>query len=86
MSKLIGKNIKLRALELTDIDFLYDIENNDTYWGLSNTQTPFSRYTLEQYIKNAHLDIYEAKQIRFAIESKKGQTIGMIDLFDFNPQ
>ena len=34
-----------------------------------------------------HLDIYEAKQLRLVIEDNTSlNTIGMIDLFDFNPQ
>lgn len=86
MGKLTGKNIRLRALEPTDLEFLYNIENNEAYWEVSNTQTPYSRYILKQYLENAHLDIYEAKQLRFAIENKKHQIVGMIDLFDFSPQ
>ena len=84
---LCGKKINLRALEPEDLDFLYQIENNESFWEVSHTQTPFSKYILKQYLENAHLDIYEAKQLRLLIEdtSTKKQ-IGMIDLFDFNPQ
>ncbi len=78
-------NIKLRALEPTDLDFLFQAENDTTFWEVSNTQTPFSKYILSQYIANAHQDIYEAKQLRLIIEHK-GISIGMIDLFNFNPQ
>ena len=31
---LQGENIKLRAPELDDIDWMFDIENNDSYWYL----------------------------------------------------
>lgn len=86
MSKLTGKLIRLRALEPDDLGFLYNIENNEAYWEVSNTQTPYSRYLLKQYLENSHLDIYEAKQVRFAIENNKNQIVGMIDLFDFSPQ
>lgn len=84
---LCGKNIQLRALEPEDLDFLYPIENNQDFWEVSHTQTPFSKYILKQYLENAHLDIYETKQLRLVIEeiSTKKQ-VGMIDLFDFNPQ
>ena len=84
---LSGKKINLRALEPEDLSFLYEIENNESFWEVSHTQKPFSKYLLKQYLENAHLDIYEAKQLRLVIEelsSKKA--IGMIDLFDFNPQ
>ncbi|WP_439129568.1 GNAT family N-acetyltransferase [Polaribacter sp.] len=85
--KLSGNKINLRALEPEDLDFLYQIENNESFWEVSHTQTPFSKFVLKQYLENAHLDIYEAKQVRFIIEeniSKKA--IGTIDVFDFNPQ
>ena len=85
MAILLGKNINLRALEPEDIDFLFSSENNELFWEISSTQLPFSKYTLQNYIKNAHQDIYEAKQYRFVICDSKNLPIGMIDLFDFNP-
>lgn len=86
MATLIGKNINLRALEPEDLDFLFSTENNESFWEISNTQTPFSKYILQKYIKNSHQDIYEAKQYRFVICTAENIPIGMIDLFDFNPQ
>ena len=84
---LTNKKIKLRALEPEDLEFLYKIENNESFWEVSHTQTPFSKYILKQYLENAHLDIYESKQLRLLIEEKSTKKqIGMIDLFDFNPQ
>ena len=68
MNTLLGKNIKLRALEKEDLDFLYQIENNESFWQVSHTQTPFSKYMLKLYLENAHLDIYQAKQLRLIIE------------------
>jgi diamine N-acetyltransferase len=84
---LYDKKISLRALEPQDLDFLFQIENNESFWEVSHTQTPFSKYVLKQYLENAHLDIYEAKQLRLVIEEKSTKKqLGMIDLFDFNPQ
>jgi len=84
---LTSSKIKLRALEPEDLDFLYQIENNSSFWEVSHTQTPFSKFILKQYIENAHLDIYEAKQVRFIIEENTSKkAIGTIDIFDFNPQ
>ena len=39
---LCGKKINLRALEPEDLEFLYQIENNESFWEISHTQTPFS--------------------------------------------
>ncbi|UMB60617.1 GNAT family N-acetyltransferase [Lutibacter sp. A80] len=86
MAILSGKHINLRALEPTDLEFLFSTENNEDFWEVSSTQLPFSKYILQQYIENAHQDIYEAKQYRFVICNEKDTPIGLIDLFDFDPQ
>ena len=57
-----------------------------SFWELSSTQTPYSKYILKNYIENSHQDIYEAKQYRFVICNIDNIAIGMIDLFEFNPQ
>lgn len=87
MNTLKGTHINLRAIEPEDLEFLFEIENNESFWEISHTQAPFSKFILKQYLENAHLDIYEAKQLRLIIEDIKAKkTVGMIDLFDFNPQ
>lgn len=86
MVTLQGDTIFLRALEPEDLEFIYSIENNEDIWEISNTQTPYSRFLIRQYLENAHQDIYEAKQLRLAICEKDGFTaLGLIDLFDFDP-
>jgi diamine N-acetyltransferase len=78
--------IKLRALEPEDLELLYEWENNDSYWVISNTVAPFSKYTLKRYIENSHKDIFETGQLRLMIEiPAEKKTIGTIDLFDFDP-
>lgn len=87
MTTLTGNTIYLRALEPEDLDFIYTIENNDSIWEVSNTQTPYSRFLIRQYLENAHQDIYEAKQLRLAIcLIGSFEAIGLIDLFDFDPK
>lgn len=87
MITLKGTNIYLRALEPEDLEFVYAIENNESVWEVSNTQTPYSRFLIKQYLENAHQDIYEAKQLRLAICLNNSQeAIGLIDLFDFDPK
>ena len=67
MNTLKGTTICLRALEPNDLDFVYEMENDESIWEISNTQTPYSRFLIRQYLENAHQDIYEAKQMRLAI-------------------
>lgn len=85
MITLQGNNIFLRALEPEDLEFIYAIENDENIWEVSNTQTPYSKFLIRQYLENAHQDIYEAKQLRLAICRKSSfEAIGLIDLFDFD--
>jgi len=87
MITLTGNTIYLRALEPEDLEFIYAIENNESVWEVSNTQTPYSRFLIRQYLENAHQDIYEAKQLRLAIcLNSTFEAIGLIDLFDFDPK
>jgi len=86
MELLENDIIKLRALETSDLDLLFSVENNTQFWEISNTLVPYSKEILSQYLKNAHLDIFEVKQLRLVITLKKDDTVvGLIDLFDFNP-
>jgi len=84
MVSLKGKYINLRALEPEDLDFVYEIENDTSLWALSDTQTPYSRFLIKQYLENAQQDIFEAKQLRLAICTLEGIAIGLIDVFDFD--
>jgi diamine N-acetyltransferase len=87
MDSLKGKRIRLRAIEPTDEELLYRWENDPKIWQVSNTLSPFSHYVLRQYLEQAHLDIFQAKQLRLVIESSDGdKPVGLIDLFDFDPQ
>lgn len=87
MITLKGQYIFLRALEPEDLEFVYSIENNEEIWEISNTQTPYSKFLIRQYLENAQQDIYEAKQLRLAIcLNQSSEAVGLIDLFDFDPK
>lgn len=86
---MIGdKTLNLRAVEPSDINLLYQWENQMEIWTVGNTLTPFSKAILEKYIKHASLDIYQTKQLRLMIDASindEKTTIGMVDLFEFDP-
>ncbi|MAN59923.1 MAG: GNAT family N-acetyltransferase [Flavobacteriaceae bacterium] len=87
MISLQGEELLLRALEPTDLPFLYAVENDESFWEISSTTVPFSNYTLHDYLENAHRDIYEVKQLRLVIVHREtDRTIGLVDLFDFDPK
>lgn len=86
MEILKGNSISLRALEPTDLELLYQWENDPNVWTISNTQTPYSKYMLKKFIEASLQDIYTAKQLRLMMdELDGGKTVGIIDLFDFEP-
>lgn len=86
MNLLENDTVYLRALETEDLDVLFNIENDPQFWEVSNTLAPYSRELLRQYLKNAHQDIFEAKQLRLVISRKLDEAVlGLVDLFDFNP-
>jgi diamine N-acetyltransferase len=78
--------VKFRALEIDDLQWLYVIENDESLWKYSNTIVPFSKEILTKYILNSNRDIFEVKQLRMVIFSDEFNRIGLIDLFDFSPE
>lgn len=87
MLTLKGETIFLRALEPEDLDFIYEVENDESIWEISSTQTPYSRYLIQQYLENAQQDIYEAKQLRLAICTYEDFVpVGLVDLFEYDPK
>ena len=89
MKYLHGQKVYLRALEPTDLEFLFRLENDSDVWEVSNTIAPYSKFVLKQYLDNSHKDIYEVKQLRLVIclsEEDNDRTLGFVDLFDFDPK
>jgi diamine N-acetyltransferase len=82
-------DISLRAPEPDDLGIMYLFENNTDVWLYSETSRPYSKYTLAEYIKTAHDDIYTTRQLRFVIEKNNipgaSKAIGFVDLYDFDP-
>lgn len=86
--------IRLRAMEPEDCEAMYRWENDTSLWTLGDSTRPFSRATLEEFIAQSSLDIYQARQLRLIIEPLGGPTsptgttpkaIGCVDLFAFDP-
>ncbi|REJ82444.1 MAG: N-acetyltransferase [Bacteroidetes bacterium] len=92
--QLIGELIQLRALEPSDLNLLYRWENDSSIWSVSGTLVPFSKFVLEEFVNQAHQDIYTNKQIRLMIDLKyleeddtdDSRCIGCVDIFDFDPK
>ena len=66
--QLVGEMIQLRALEPSDLKLLYKWENDSSVWSVSGTLMPFSKFVLEEFVNQAHQDIYTNKQLRLMID------------------
>jgi len=86
MKLLEDNKILLRPLEPEDLELLYKWENDTSLWKAGSTVSPYSYYILKEYISESHKNIYEQGQQRLMITLKdSGESVGMIDLYDFNP-
>lgn len=83
---LEGCITRLRALEPEDVEMMYAWENDPKIWGVSGTLAPFSRHTLTRFIDEQQFDIFQTRQQRLVIDDLDGKTVGMLDLFEFDPQ
>lgn len=76
--------VRLRAMEPEDLDLLYSVENDTEVWSVGNTSVPYSRYVLHDYIANTVNDIYTDCQVRLIVENEHEQTVGVVDLVNFD--
>lgn len=78
--------VSLRAMEPEDLDTLYTLENDRTVWGVSATNVPYSRSVLIDYITSSKSDIYADGQVRLMVDNEEGETVGTVDLTNFDPK
>lgn len=76
--------ISLRALEPEDLDFLYEMENDEREWSVSASRTHFSRFALRQYLADQPADVFQSGELRLVIADGK-EAVGLIDLTNFSP-
>jgi diamine N-acetyltransferase len=79
---LKGNNILLRPLKVSDLNFLFEVENNTDNWKYGTENKEYTKEELTKYIANAKQDIATAGQFRFVIDLEN-TPIGFIDLFDY---
>lgn len=75
----------LRAVGPEDLEYIYALENNTALWEVGNTITPYAKFRIQEYLENAHRDIYDVKQLRLAICDTHANIKGVVDLYDFDP-
>jgi len=73
-------------MEPDDIDKIYQWENNPENWVISNTNIPFSKNFLKEFILRSSNDIVVDKQVRLIIvETSTKESIGTLDIFEYDP-
>jgi diamine N-acetyltransferase len=87
MSQLLSNDIiTLRALEPTDLDTLYQWENDTALWVVSDTVAPYSREALWHYLEQYTGDIYAQRQLRLMVTlNQDGTPVGTVDFLNFDP-
>lgn len=84
----LSNKVRLRAMEPEDLDLIYRIENDPSFWQHGSTTVPYSRYALRQYLSTAQNDIFLDKQVRLVIETCTTpggwQPAGLADLCNFD--
>ena len=77
--------VRLRALELDDVQALYKLENDSSAWIYGCNTQPVSVSALTDYVLSAGTDVYKVSQLRLAIcVDGDDEPVGMIDLYDFD--
>ena len=64
---LHSQRLHLRALEPSDADFMYEVENDAQAWRYSDTIAPLSRKILRDYALTYDADPFTAGQLRLII-------------------
>lgn len=80
---LNSDRLHLRALELDDADFMYDVENDTFAWKYSDTIAPISRKILRDYALTYNADPFAAGQLRLIISDNNSDApVGIVDLYE----
>ncbi|MBR6252051.1 MAG: GNAT family N-acetyltransferase [Bacteroidales bacterium] len=82
-----GSLVTLRAIEPSDVDYFYHLENNPELWQDGFNKHPLSRHALLDFVERSmEGDIYSLHQERLLIVSNNTQEIvGCVDAFEVNP-
>ncbi len=78
--------VTLRAVEPSDAEFMYDMENDPECWRYGETIAPLSRHIIRDYALNYDADPISARQLRLIIiDSSTQAPVGAVDLYDIDP-
>ena len=83
-------SMKLRALEPEDLEILYTLENDPELWDTSESDAPYSKYILKQYIAEGNT-LLSSGELRLVIEIQNNESqrpivVGFIDITNYTAQ
>ncbi|MDE6340632.1 MAG: GNAT family N-acetyltransferase, partial [Muribaculaceae bacterium] len=78
--------IRLRAVEPSDAEKMWEMECDSEQWIHNGMSAPYSLNNLRDYANNYDADPIRSGQLRLIIEKNDDHNvIGMIDLYDISP-
>ena len=81
---LKNETLRLRSLEESDLNLLYDWENDSNNWLYTSTLMPYSKHTLLEYIRNCQTDIFALETLKLVIELTDDTAVGTLDVFNID--
>ncbi len=81
---LTGERVTLREMKAADLDRIHRWENKPELWYLGDVHEPLTKEEIHEFMQHTTGDIYLDGQLRMIIDDKKGNSVGCIDLFDFD--
>lgn len=75
--------IALRSAEPEDAGLIFQWENDRENWRVSGTHVPYTRFQIDQFLLSNN-DLFSQKQLRLMIDTMNGESIGCIDIFDYD--
>lgn len=84
---LATATLYLRALEPTDLEYLYRWENQSDMWTLGANRSPLSRYQLNNYFETQlHTPFEQMGELRLiVVRMSDQQVVGCVDLYEYDP-
>lgn len=78
---LVGKNINLRLVEVSDAKFIYDMRQGfkSQYLSVINSDIEVQIKWIKEYKKRE----FKGSEYYFVIESKNNESLGLVRLYDF---
>lgn len=80
----MNQDLKLRAVEYTDLDVIKKWENDMSAWDYSDNIAPLSTRIVEEYIAGYTADPFGRGELRLVLTDDSDTAIGLMDLYNIS--